>query len=69
MRTGTIAAWIFVGLGLLMIGTLLYMFEVTEARNLGRVLVAVGLVYFVIGLVLLLKHDRHMAKHMRGMQE
>ena len=69
MRLETIAAWIFVGFGLLMIGTLLYLFKVTEGGKLGMFLGVVGLMYFVIGMLLLLMHDRHMAKRVRGMRE
>ena len=65
MRVETIAACIFVGLGLLMIGTLLYMFQITE----GRFLAVLGIVYFGIGMVLTLTHDRHMAKRMQAGRE
>jgi ABC-type multidrug transport system permease subunit len=69
MRIETITAWIFIGFGLLMIGTLLYMFEITEGGKLARFLAVIGLVYFCIGVMLTLTHDRHMAKRTRAGRE
>ena len=63
MRTETITAWIFVGFGLLTIGTLLYMFDVHG--RLGKLLAVIGFVYFGIGLVLSVVHDQHMAERTR----
>ena len=65
MSVETIAAWIFVGFGLLMIGTLLYMFQITE----GRFLAVLGIVYFGIGMTLILTHDRHMGKRTQAGRE
>ena len=65
MSVETIAAWIFVGFGLLMIGTLLYMFQITE----GRFLAVIGGVDFCIGGILTLVHDRHMARRTQAGRE
>ncbi|HLO00736.1 MAG TPA: hypothetical protein VK208_19920 [Pyrinomonadaceae bacterium] len=69
MRIEIIRTWIFVGFGLLMLGTLLYMFKVTEDGNLARFLGVVGIVYFCIGVVLSVMHESHMAKRTRAGQE
>ena len=62
MRLATITTWLFVGFGLVMIGALLYLFQVTEDGKFARFLGVLGIVYFGIGIVLTLMHDRHMAK-------
>ncbi|MGN6731920.1 MAG: hypothetical protein ACTHMB_08110 [Candidatus Binatia bacterium] len=67
MRTGTIAAWIFVGFGLLIIGTWLQTFGVLG--TLGIFVAALGLVYFVIGWVLSVMHGRHLDKRTRAGRE
>jgi hypothetical protein len=69
MRIETIGAWIFLGFGLLMLGALLYVLGVTEDANLARFLGTVGGVYFCIGGVLTIIHDRHMAKRTRARRE
>jgi hypothetical protein len=65
MRIEIIFAWIFLGFGLLAIGTLFYMFQITE----GRFLAVMGIVYFGIGMMLILAHDRHMDKRTRAGRE
>jgi hypothetical protein len=60
MRIESIKAWMLVGFGLLLIGMLLYMFEVTEGGKLAKFVAVMGLVYFGIGVLLTLMHDRHM---------
>jgi len=67
MRTGTVAAWIFVGTGLLMIGLWLHMSHVSA--KLGIFLAVLGLVYFVIGWVLATLHGKHMDKRTRAGRE
>ena len=62
MRIEIIAAWIFIGFGLLMIGVFLYLFQIEGGRFLG----VIGAIYFAIGMLLTLKHDRHMAKRIRA---
>lgn len=69
MRLATITAWLFVGFGLLMIGALLYLFQITEDGKLARFLGLLGVVYFGIGVVLTLMHDQHMLKRTRAGQE
>jgi Kef-type K+ transport system membrane component KefB len=61
MRRETIAVWIFVGFGLLMLGTFLYVLGLAEGA-FARLLAGVGIVYFGIGIVLSVMHDRHMAR-------
>ena len=56
----------FVGFCLLIVGTWLYLFEITQG---GKFLAVMGLVYFGIGAVLIVMHDRHMAKRTRAGQE
>jgi len=56
----------FVGFGLLLVGTWLVLFGVTED---GKFLAVIGLVYFGISLVLTLIHDRHMMRRTRARQE
>jgi hypothetical protein len=67
MRIETVIAWIFVGFGLLMLGTLLYIGSVYG--GLGRFLAVVGAVYFGIGVVLTLMHDHHMDKRTQAGRE
>jgi len=47
MRIETVRAWMFVGFCLLTIGTLLYIFDVTDGPAI--FLAAVGFVYFIVG--------------------
>ena len=65
MRSETAITWILVGFGLLAIGTLLYISEVTE----GLFLEIIGVVYFAIGMVLAVMHNKHMLKRMRAGRE
>jgi hypothetical protein len=51
-----------------MIGTLLYNSRVLQDGKLGIFLAVVGLVYFSIGVVLSVMHDRHMLKRTRAGQ-
>jgi predicted membrane channel-forming protein YqfA (hemolysin III family) len=67
MRLATVTAWIFVGFGLLMIGALLYLFQITE--GLARFLGVVGVIYFAVGVVLSVIHDQHMAERTRAGRE
>jgi len=69
MRTETAINWIFVGFGLLAIGMLLYMFEVTEEGLLAKFLEIMGVVNFAIGMVLASMHNKHMVKRMRAGRE
>jgi amino acid transporter len=69
MRPETSMAWILVGLGLLTIGMFLAIFQVTEYSKLAGFLAAVGFVYFIIGMVLAIMNDRHMAERMRANRE
>jgi uncharacterized membrane protein YiaA len=57
---------VFVGFCLLIVGTWLYLFEITQG---GKFLAVMGLVYFGISVVLTLIHDRHMAKRTRARRE
>ena len=56
----------FVGFCLLIIGTWLLLFGVTEG---GKFLIVIGLIYFGIGAVLSVIHDRHMIKRTRARHE
>jgi hypothetical protein len=67
MRIETVRAWMFVGFCLLTIGTLLYIFDVTDDPAI--FLAAVGFVYFIVGVVSTLMHDRHMLKRTRAGRE
>jgi hypothetical protein len=67
MRPASITAWLFVGFGLVMIGALLYLFQVTE--DLGRLLGVLGIAYFGIGVVLSFMHGRHMVKRTQAGRE
>jgi hypothetical protein len=69
MRIETITAWIFIGFGLLMIGALLDILQITEDGKFARFLAVMGAVYFIIGVMLTLTHDRHMARRMRAQRE
>ena len=69
MRIETITAWIFIGFGLLMIGALLYLFQITEGGKFARFLAVMGGVYFCIGGILTLMHDRHMARRTQAGRE
>ena len=68
MRSDTVKTWIFVGFGLLMIDTLSYTLRITDGK-LASVAAAVGVVYFCIGVVSSVIHDRHMIKRTRAGQE
>jgi hypothetical protein len=57
------------GFGVLSIGTLLCMFEVTEGAKLGTFLVLLGLAYLGIAFGLALVRDQHMTKRMRARRE
>jgi hypothetical protein len=67
MRIETIRAWMLVGFCLLTIGTLLYIFDVTDGPAI--FLAVVGFVYFIVGVVSILVHDRHMLKRTRARRE
>ena len=69
MTIETVRAWMFVGFCLMTAGTLLYMFEVTEGGKLAIFLATIGFVYFIIGLLLALVHDKHMAERTRAGRE
>jgi hypothetical protein len=47
----------------------LYVFKGPEVGKLARFLAAMGAVYFGIGAVLIVMHDRHMAKRTRAGRE
>jgi hypothetical protein len=55
-----------VGFDLLTVGALLYLFQITEGGKFARFVATMGAVYFVIGVMLILTHDRHMARRMRA---
>lgn len=67
MRIETVRAWIFLGFGLLMLGTSLYMLQITG--KFGILLAAIGLVYFLIGTVLSAIHNRHMIRRTQAGRE
>jgi hypothetical protein len=69
MRIETIKAWVLVGFGLLMIGMLLYIFQIPEVTQLARFLGVLGVIYFSIGVALSVTHDRHMLKRTRAGRE
>ena len=69
MRIETIKGWMLVGFGLLIIGMLLYVFEVTADGELAQFVAVMGLVYFGIGAVLTIMHDRHTIKRKRAGRE
>ena len=69
MRLATITTWLFVGFGLLMIGAFLCLFQITEVTKLAGFLAVLGVVYFAIGVVLTLMHDRHMLERTRAGRE
>lgn len=66
MRGETITAWIYLGFGLLTIGSLLNLLQV--AGRWGRFVAVMGVVYFGIGIVLGAVHDRHMTTRARAGQ-
>ena len=68
MRIEIALAWIYASLCLLTIGTALYVFK-PEDIKLAGFLAAIGFVYFGIGAVLIVMHDRHMAKRTRAGRE
>jgi len=69
MRRETASAWILASLCLLAIGVAVYVFNIPEACKLAGFLAVMGFVYFGIGAVLTLMHDRHMAKRTRAGRE
>jgi hypothetical protein len=69
MRMETASTWIFASLCLLITGTALYVFEDFEDGKLAGFLTGMGAVYFGIGAVLIVMHDRHMAKRTRAGRE
>jgi len=69
MRIETASAWILASLCVLTIGTALLIFKVPEASKFAGLLIAMGLIYFGIGAVLIVMHDRHMAKRTRARKE
>jgi hypothetical protein len=69
MRNETASAWILASLCLLTIGTALYVFTSPEDGKLTGFLITLGLIYFGIGAVLTVMHDRHMAKRTRAGRE
>ena len=64
MRVETISAWIFLGFGLLATGSLLHFLQVAE--RWGIYLAVMGVVYFGIGIVLGIAHDRQMEARTRA---
>jgi len=62
MRMKTTAAWILVGFGLLILGLMLSMFDLSKNGKPATFLTVVGLVYFGIGFVGSLVHDWHRDK-------
>jgi hypothetical protein len=64
VRIETVSAWMLVGFSLLTLGTLLYISQV--AARLAMFITAMGLVYFAIGLVLGVVHNKHMIKRTRA---
>ena len=69
MRMETASAWILASLCLLTIGMALYVLKGPEDSKLAGFLTAMGAVYFGIGAVLIVMHDRHMAKRTRAGRE
>ena len=64
MRIETASAWILASLCLLAIAIGLYVFDVPG--KLTGFFAAMGVVYFGVGALLIVIHDRHMAKHSRA---
>ena len=69
MRMETASTWIFASLCLLIIGMALYVLKGPEDGKLAAFLTGMGAVYFGIGAVLIVMHDRHMAKRTRAGRE
>ena len=70
MRIETIKGWMLVGFGLLFIGMLLYVcLKSPQTDKLAQFVTVMGLVYFGIGVVLTIMHDRHMIKRTRAGRE
>jgi hypothetical protein len=69
MRGETASAWILASLCLLVMGIAVYVFNTPEAGKLAGFLAVMGFVYFGIGAVLIVMHDRHMAKRTRAGRE
>ncbi|HEX7229485.1 MAG TPA: hypothetical protein VF452_03755, partial [Candidatus Binatia bacterium] len=59
-------AWILTGFCILAVGVAVYVFNLPQYDKLVGFLAALGLVYFVIGAVLSVMHDRHMDKRTRA---
>ena len=64
MRVETIKVWTLLGFGLLAVGSLLNLLQV--ASQWAIFLAVMGVVYFVIGIVLGIVHDRHMQTRTRA---
>lgn len=69
MRRETPSAWILASLCLLAIALAVYVFKIPEAGKLAGFLAVIGFVYFSIGAVLTVIHDRHMGKRTRAGRE
>ncbi len=69
MRSQTVMTWIFVGFGLVTVGSLLPMFEVIEDGNVAIFLITIGFVYLITGFALGAIHSCHMAKRWRAREE
>jgi len=69
MRRETASTWILASLFLLTIGMALYVFNFPGHGKLAGFLAAMGFLYFCIGAVLTIIHDRHMAKRTRAGRE
>ena len=68
MRGETASAWIPASLCLLVMGIAVYVFKTPEAGKLTGFLAVMGFVYFGIGAVFTVMHERHMAKRTRAGQ-
>ena len=64
MRVETVSPWIFLGFGLLAIGSLLNLLEV--AGQFAMFVAVLGSVYFGIGMVLAIVRDRQMQTRTRA---
>jgi len=69
MRMETASTWILASLCLLTIGMALYVLKGPEDGKLAGFLTGMGAIYFGIGAVLIVMHDRHMAKRTRAGRE
>ena len=66
MRIETPLAWILASLFLVTIALALFVFDGPEGGKLAGFLAVMGVIYFGIGAVLIVIHDRHMAKRTRA---